>query len=132
MNHKGTVKLETDRLILRRFVIEDADDMFINWANDETVVLLGREKVDGYVDIDLDVEKLVGKSGTATYKEISEYVKEKYGLHVPNLYIGQIKSKVGLDKRKNYNVGSGEGRVPNCPPEKEEAIMDAFRHFCLI
>ena len=84
----------------------------------ETVVLLGREKVDGYVDIDLDVEKLVGKSGTATYKEISEYVQEKYGLHVPNLYIGQIKTKVGLDKRKNYHVGSGEGRVPKCPPEK--------------
>lgn len=80
----------------------------------------------------MDVEKFVGKSGTATYKEISEYVKEKYGLHVPNLYIGQIKTKVGLDKRKNYHVGSGEGRVPNCPPEKEEAIMDAFRHFCLI
>lgn len=37
MNHKGTVKLETDRLILRRFVIEDADDMFINWANDDEV-----------------------------------------------------------------------------------------------
>ena len=80
----------------------------------------------------MDVEKLVGKSGTATYKEISEYVQEKYGLHVPNLYIGQIKTKVGLDKRKNYHIGSGEGRVPNCPPEKEEAIMDAFRHFCLI
>jgi len=109
-----------------------AFDNFPQTTHVETVVLLGREKVDGYVDIDLVVEKLVGKSGTATYKEISEYVKEKYGLHVPNLYIGQIKSKVGLDKRKNYNVGSGEGRVPNCPPEKEEAIMDAFRHFCLI
>ena len=98
----------------------------------ETVVLLGREKVDGYVDINLDVEKIEGKAGRATYKEISEYVQEKYGLHVPNLYIGQIKSKVGIDKRKNYNIGSGEGRVPTCPPEKEEAIMDAFRHFRLI
>ena len=43
-------------------------------SNVETVVLLGREKVDGYIDIDLDVEKLVGKSGTAIYKELSEYV----------------------------------------------------------
>lgn len=107
-------------------------DMFPNTGHVETVVLLGREKVDGYVDINLDVEKIEGKAGRATYKEISEYVQEKYGLHVPNLYIGQIKSKVGIDKRKNYNIGSGEGRVPTCPPEKEEAIMDAFRHFRLI
>lgn len=107
-------------------------DMFPNTGHVETVVLFGREKVDGYVDINLDVEKIEGKAGRATYKEISEYVQEKYGLHVPNLYIGQIKSKVGIDKRKNYNIGSGEGRVPTCPPEKEEAIMDAFRHFRLI
>ena len=36
----------------------------------ETVVLLSREKVNGYVDVDLDVEKIQGKSGSATYKEI--------------------------------------------------------------
>ena len=40
--------------------------------------------------------------------------------------------KVGLEKRKNYNPGSGEGKVPICPPEKEAAILDAFRHFNLI
>jgi ribosomal-protein-alanine N-acetyltransferase len=28
MKHLGTKKLETDRLVLRRFVIEDADAMF--------------------------------------------------------------------------------------------------------
>ena len=37
-----------------------------------------------------------------------------------------------IKERKNYNVGSGDGKVPSCPPEKEEAIMDAFRHFNLI
>lgn len=49
-----------------------------------------------------------------------------------NLYIGQVKSKLGLEKRLNYNVGSGEGRVPNCPQEKEEAIIEAFKYFGLI
>ena len=43
----------------------------------ETVVLLSREKVNGYVDVDLDVEKIQGKSGSATYKEIQEYVLNK-------------------------------------------------------
>ena len=34
MNNIGTKKLETDRLILRRIVIEDADEAFNNWTND--------------------------------------------------------------------------------------------------
>lgn len=37
MNHKGTVKLETDRLILRQFKIEDAESMYRNWASDPEV-----------------------------------------------------------------------------------------------
>jgi len=37
MNHKGTVKLETERLILRRFVIGDAEAMFENWASEDEV-----------------------------------------------------------------------------------------------
>jgi len=35
MNHKGTVTLETERLILRRFTIDDAQAMFRNWANED-------------------------------------------------------------------------------------------------
>ena len=37
MNHCGTQKLETERLILRRFVIEDAEAMYRNWASDREV-----------------------------------------------------------------------------------------------
>ena len=37
MEHKGTKRLETERLILRRFVTEDADAMFRNWACKEEV-----------------------------------------------------------------------------------------------
>lgn len=37
MNHVGTIRLETDRLILRQFVITDAEDMYRNWANDDEV-----------------------------------------------------------------------------------------------
>lgn len=98
----------------------------------ETVVLLSRKKVNGYVDVDLDVEKIQGKSGSATYKEIQDYVLRKYGFKVHSGYIGQIKTKAGLDKRENYNIGSGDGQKVSCPQEKEDAIMDAFRHFNMI
>lgn len=37
MINKGTMRLETDRLVLRRFVIEDAEQMFKNWASDDEV-----------------------------------------------------------------------------------------------
>ena len=37
MNHKGTITLETERLILRRFIIDDAAAMFKNWASDDEV-----------------------------------------------------------------------------------------------
>lgn len=37
MNHIGTIILETDRLILRRFTIDDAEKMFDNWASDDEV-----------------------------------------------------------------------------------------------
>ncbi len=37
MNKTGTQRLETERLILRRFRIGDAEDMFRNWASDPEV-----------------------------------------------------------------------------------------------
>lgn len=37
MKHKGTIQLESERLLLRRFKIEDAKDMYNNWASDDEV-----------------------------------------------------------------------------------------------
>lgn len=37
MNHKGTILLETDRLILRKFVIDDVEAMYHNWASKDEV-----------------------------------------------------------------------------------------------
>lgn len=37
MLHKGTVSLESERLLLRRFKMEDAYSMYNNWANDDEV-----------------------------------------------------------------------------------------------
>lgn len=37
MNHCGTKTLETERLILRKFRLDDAGDMFRNWASNPNV-----------------------------------------------------------------------------------------------
>ncbi len=37
MEHKGTVTLSSERLLLRKFTMEDAEAMFRNWQNDPDV-----------------------------------------------------------------------------------------------
>src|SRR5690554_324686 len=51
VKHKGTEMLETERLILRRFTIDDADAMFNNWANDPEVTKYLTWLPHGKVDI---------------------------------------------------------------------------------
>lgn len=99
----------------------------------ETVVLLSRKNIDTYIEFELDTSVLEGNTGaSATYEEIKEYVFEQTGLKVSSLYIGQIKDKCGIKERVKYNLGSGKGRVPICPRDKEDAIKDAFKYFGMI
>ena len=63
-----------------------------------------------------------------TYQKIIDYVKEQTGLHIHTSYIAQIREKCGLDKQYTFEKKEGR-RASKCPPEKEAAIMDAFRHF---
>jgi [ribosomal protein S5]-alanine N-acetyltransferase len=37
LQHKGTVNLESEKLMLRKFILDDADSMFNNWASDNEV-----------------------------------------------------------------------------------------------
>ena len=37
MEHKGTIRIETQRLVLRRHTLEDAESMFSNWASEKEV-----------------------------------------------------------------------------------------------
>ena len=105
-------------------------------AVDETCVLLVRELVhdDEMVPIKVDLDGISLKQGKfepdekPTYGNIKKWIQEKYGISVSSLYIGQIKDKVGIKERKNYNIGSGDGKVPVCPKAKEDAIMDAFKY----
>ena len=73
------------------------------------------------------------KRRQATYEQIKAYVLEQTGLKVSSLYIAQIKKKCGLDVGENFNLTKSENtRQPQCKPEKEDAIMQAFRHFGII
>lgn len=85
------------------------------------------------VDFSLEDMDLSEFKGKATYEQIRAYVLEKTGLKVSSLYIAQIKKKCGLDVGENFNPAKSENaRQPQCTPEKEDAIMQAFRHFGII
>ena len=108
----------------------------IGWDKEttvETVCLLVRRN-SLHIDIDVDVEEMLQeKRGQATYPQIKEYVLEHSGLKVSNLYIAQVKQKCGIIERENYNKPKSEDtKQPQCPPDKEEAIRAALKHFGMI
>lgn len=114
-------------------------DQFGNTVHVETVCLLGRKIVNDknveYAHVDYepkDAEYLKSAKGSASYREIKEWIKEQHDVSVSNLYIAQVKDKLGFEKRENYNTGAEGHRVPNCPAEKEKLILEAFKHFRMI
>ena len=111
-------------------------DLFPYTDHIETVAVLTREKsVKSYAYVNISPSELGmgGKVKKPTYKQIQEYVLKNHGLKVSSLYIANLKDELGLDKQFSYEEAemSAEKR-PKCPPEKREAILDAFRHFGLM
>lgn len=102
----------------------------------ETVVLLSKGEIDSKkvrVEFSLEDMDMYGFQKGATYEQIKAYVLEHTGLKVSSLYISQIKRKCGLDVGQNYNLSKKEdAKVPQCPPEKEAAIMEALKYFQII
>ena len=111
-----------------------AVDMFPRADHIETVCLLVLRNPVTHINIDVDVEEMVqDKRGLATYGQIKEYVLERSGLKVSSPYIAQVKQKCGIIERENYNKPKSENaKQPQCPPEKEEAIKEALKHFGMI
>ena len=113
----------------------EAVDMFPRTAHVETVVLLSKLNTKQHVEVELNLDELdlTAAESKATYEEIKAYVLEKFGLKVSSLYISQVKRKCGLDVGQNYNLPKKENaKVPQCPPEKEAAIMEALKHFQML
>lgn len=113
-----------------------AVDQFGQTVHTETVVLLSKGMIDSRkvkVDFSLEDMDLSELKGKATYAQIKEYVFNETGLKVSSLYIAQVKKKCGLEVGENFNLPKTENaKQPQVTPEKEEAIMKAFRHFGVV
>ena len=111
-------------------------DMFPQTANVESVVLLSQQKADDYLEVEIDLDELDATSAEtkATYEEIKKYVAEHNdGMKVSNLYIAQVKKKCGIELGQNFNLPKSENaKQPQCPKEKEDAIVEALKAFQMI
>ena len=108
-----------------------AADLFPRCAHVESVVCLSK-LADDHIELEIDpleLEEVVDRV-PPTYPEIKQYVLDK----VPSLYIAQVKRKLGLNLRDNYNKpwSKNSRPAPQVSPEKEAAIMDALRYFNVI
>lgn len=96
MQHKGTARLETERLILRRFTPDDAEEMYNNWAcdgevtkyltwqphksADATQALLSewsaRYKNDNYYNWGIEIKETGELIGNISVVSMKEYISE--------------------------------------------------------
>ena len=113
-----------------------AVDQFPATSHVETVVLLSKGMVDSrkvkvdFSQEDMDLSEFKGK---ATYAQVKEYILSESGLKVSSLYIAQVKKKCGIETGENHYLPKSEkAKQPHVTPEKEEAIMKAFKHFGVI
>ena len=110
-------------------------DLFPRTKHVEAVLLLSKLNVDHRIEVEVSMDELdvTAAESKATYNEIRNYVWEHHQLKVSNLYIAQVKQKYGIIERENYHKAKNENaKQPQCPKEKEDAIVEALKHFQMI
>ena len=111
-------------------------DLFPRTKHVECVIALSKGEIDSKkvrVEFSLEGMDTSGLQNGATYPEIKARVLEQTGLKVSSLYISQVKQKCGLEVRENHHKAKSENtKQPQCPKEKEDAIVEALKHFQMI
>lgn len=111
-------------------------DLFPRTKHCECVIALSKGEIDSRkvrVEFSLEGMDTSGLQKGATYPEIKARVLEQTGLKVSSLYISQVKQKCGLEVRENHHKAKSENtKQPQCPKEKEDAIVEALKHFQMI
>ena len=111
-------------------------DLFPRTKHCECVIALSKGEIDSKkvrVEFSLEGMDTSGLQKGATYPEIKARVLEQTGLKVSSLYISQVKQKCGLEVRENHHKAKSENiKQPQCPKEKEDAIVEVLKHFQMI
>ena len=73
-----------------------------------------------------------GKSTEATYEQIRDFIKNKYGISVKPCWIAHMKELCGLKVRVAHNRIDKTKRKYPCPEAKRPMIEEAFKHFGML
>jgi len=68
----------------------------------------------------------------ATYRQIQNWIKNKYGFSVKTCWIAHAKEIFGLNPRIAHNRYNPKERKHPCPKQKLQPIREAFKHFEII
>lgn len=120
MKHAGTKRIETERLILRRFTMEDVDAMYANWASDgEVTKFLTWPAHDS-----AEITKMVMEDWTANYAQDDYY---QWAIEFEGQPIGSISVVSGNEKAQSVHIGYCIGRKwwhKDITSEALNAVMD--------
>lgn len=124
MNHLGTITLETDRLLLRRFIRSDAPAMFRNWACDSEVTkfLTWPAHADEAVSLNY-IESMLAEYGDPTFYNWAIVLKS---LGAP---IGAISVVRRDDSAESVHIGYCIGRPWWNQGITSEALAAVIRFF---
>ena len=124
MKHKGTVRLETDRLILRPFTLEDALPMFRNWASDEEVTRF----LTWPAHKDVEVSRRVIADWCKGY-EAPDYYQWAIELKEGKEPVGSISAVKTDDRTESATIGYCIGRRWWRQGITSEALREVIRFF---
>ena len=97
MKHCGTQRLETERLILRQFVSEDADAMFKNWASDSEVTKYLTWPTHSSVDVSKYVtDDWVNSYSNEKYYQCAIVLKENGDVPIGSISVVDMKEDISM------------------------------------
>lgn len=123
MKNSGTQRIETDRLILRRYVIEDADAMYKNWASDSEVTKFLTWQPHSSVDVSRSIiENWLKEYSDKKYYQWAIVLKDNGNEPIGDISVGQMNEDISM-----VHIGYCLGRAwwrRGIMSEALKAVMD--------
>ena len=123
MKNSGTQRIETDRLILRRYVIEEADAMYKSWASDSEVTKFLTWQPHSSVEVSRGIiENWLKEYSDEKYYQWAIVLKDNGNEPIGDISVGQVNEDISM-----VHIGYCLGRAwwrRGIMSEALKAVMD--------